>query len=73
MKMNENEAKPHTATSGDAPTLYDEDDISDNTAKKKQSSEIKRPTTATSRDNTNSSDTPIDLHIEIDDSTRYSP
>ena len=71
--MNENEARPRTATSRDAPVLNDEDDVNDNTAKNKQSSEIKRPNTATSQDNQNSGDTPTEAHNEIDDSTKDSP
>ena len=71
--MNENEARPRTATSRDAPLLFDEDDVNDNTAKNKPCSEIKRPNTATSQHNQNFGDTPTAVHNEIDDSTKYSP
>ena len=70
---NENEARPSTANSRDARTLNDDDDVNDNTANDKRNSENERPSTATSRDNQTYGDTPIELHNEIDDSTKRSP
>ena len=71
--MNENETRPRTVTSRGAPILNDDDDVNDNTANNKRSSETERPNTATSQHNQNSGGTPTELHNEIDDSTKCSP
>ena len=69
----ENETRPRTAASRDAPILRDENDVKEHAAKDEQRSEIKRPNTATSRDNQNTGDTPTDSLNENHDSTGNSP
>ena len=56
----ENETRPRTTASRDAPILHDENDVNEHAAKDEQRSEIKRPSTATSRNNQNTDDTPTD-------------
>ena len=56
----ENETRPRTTASRDAPILHDEIDVNEHAAKDEQRSEIKRPSTATSRNNQNFDDTPND-------------
>ena len=69
----ENGTRPRTTASRDAPILHDENDVNEHAAKDEQRSEIRRPSTATSRDNRNTSDTPTDSLNENNDSTRNSP
>ena len=69
----ENETRPRTIGSRDAPILHDEKDVNEHAAKDEQRSEIKRPSTATSRNNQNTGDTPTDLLNENNDSTGNSP
>ena len=65
-------ARPHTATSRDAIILYDEDDVNENAAKEERRSVIEKPDSATSRDNQNIGDTPIDSRNGFDEGTSYS-
>ena len=69
----ENETRPRTTTCRDAPKLHDENDVNEHAAKDEQRSEIKRPSTATSRYNQNTVDTPTDSLNEKTDSTGNSP
>ena len=69
----ENETRPRTTASRDTPILHDENDVNEHAAKDEQRSEIKRPSTATSRDNQNTGDTPTDSLNENNDSTENSP
>ena len=69
----ENETRPRTTASRDAPILHDENDVNEQAAKDEQRSEIKRPSTATSRNNQNTGDTPTDSLNENNDSTGNSP
>ena len=69
----ENETRPRTTASRDAPILHDQNDVNEHAAKDEQRSEIKRPGTATRRDNQNTGDTPTDSLNENNDSTGNSP
>ena len=69
----ENETRPRTTASRDAPILHDESDVNEHAAKDEQRSEIKRPSTATSRKNQNTGDTHTDSLNENNDSTGNSP
>ena len=53
--------------------MRDENDVNDYAAKDEQSSEIKSPNTASSRDNQKTGDTPTDSLNENHDSTGNSP
>ena len=70
---NEHEVRPRTASSRDALTVYDEDDVNENAAEKTQCSDIERLNTATSQDYREIGDTPIDSRNDIDDGTGNSP
>ena len=68
------ETRPRTATSRETHPYCMTKKTSVTILKKnKQSSEIKRPNTATSQANQNSSDTPTELHNETNDCTKYIP
>ena len=69
----ENETRPRTGTSRDAPILRDENYVNEHAAKDEQRSEIKRPNTATRRDNQNTGDTPTVSLNENHDNTGNSP
>ena len=69
----ENETRPRMTASRDAPILHDENDVNEHAAKDEQRSEIKRPSTAISRNNQNTGDTPTDSLNENNDSTGKSP
>ena len=69
----ENETRPRTVASRDAPIQRDENDVNEHAAEDEQRSEIKRPNTATSRDNQKTGDTPTNSLNENHDSTVNSP
>ena len=67
--MNENKAGPSTAASRDAPIVHDEHDVNENAARDEQSSESRRPRTATSRNNHNGDNTLPSSEKNVNDVT----